>query len=60
MNSEEEINTICGCTKTGMLSSQARPCYECGHANGNHNFGKGCRVSYKPKFKAFYLEEPRC
>lgn len=40
------MKTICGCTGAGMFGGDRNPCSKCSHANSNHNFGKGCRVTY--------------
>lgn len=53
----DNIGTICGCTKAGMLAGSQNPCYGCGHANGNHNMGKGCRITWSPEYNHFYLED---
>ena len=46
---EDLSETICGCTNGNIFGGSERPCQGCGHANGSHNFGKGCRVIHLTK-----------
>lgn len=55
---DDTNDTICGCTKAGMLGGDRNPCYECGHPNGSHNMGKGCRIAYLREHKGFFLQDP--
>lgn len=50
---EQDINTICGCTKANMLSTAHFQCPNCSHSNALHNFGKGCRVTFDPIRKEY-------
>lgn len=59
MTEENKKKTICGCTG-GSIFGGNNPCFNCGHPNTSHNFGKGCRVSsrkYIDGTKQYYLED---